>query len=152
MDFDTSLLQCLQDAEDIPLNVNNYRQQLDVPIISAIDNRIADNYVLEDMIDFINQYGANNFCKVYEEYVETLEEYPCEVVGVFIEEFGIQSVNYFDESYRGKHNSKTDYAKAFVKEEYRDDIPGYLEVDWEATFDNLDVVITQGGYVFYTRF
>ena len=136
------------------LTVENYRQQLDVPYISAIDNRIAENYALDDMIGFINEYGADNFYNLYEQYVETGEEYSYDAVDAFIEEFGIQSFNNvsFQDAYRGQWESKAQYAEQYVSDCYAVELPGFVEVDWEATFDNLDEVFTAEGYVFNSQF
>ena len=134
------------------LTVENYRQQLDVPYISAIDNRIAENYHLDDMIDFINQYGADNFYNLYEDYVKTSEDHSYEVVDVFIEEFGIQYINKFEDAYRGQWDSKAEYAEHYVTDCYSVDLPSFVKVDWDATFDNMNEVFTQDGYVFDTQF
>jgi len=136
------------------LTVENYRQQLDVPYLSAIDNRIAENYCLDDMIDFINEYGADNFYNLYEDYCELGEQSSYEAVDAFIEEFGIHTLtsSAFGDSYRGQWDSKAQYAEQYTTDCYSVDIPGFVEIDWEATFDNLDVTITEDGYVFYTQF
>lgn len=136
------------------LTVENYRQQLDVPYLSAIDNRIAENYYLDDMIDFINEHGADNFYNLYEDYCELGEQSSYEAVDAFIEEFGIHTLtsSAFEDAYRGQWESKADYAENYVTDCYSIDLPGFLEIDWEATFDNLDVTITENGYVFDTQF
>jgi hypothetical protein len=136
------------------LTVENYRQQLDVPYISAIDNRIVENYALDDMIDFINQYGADNFYNLYEEYVETAEDHSYGAVDAFIEEFGIHTFNAsaFQDAYRGQWDSKAQYAENYVTDCYSVELPGFVEIDWEASFDNMDEVFTQDGYVFNTQF
>jgi len=135
------------------ITVENYRQELDVPYISAIDNRIAENYCLDDMIDFINEYGADNFYNLYEDYCEMGEQSSYDAVDAFIEEFGIQSFNTsnFEDAYCGQYDSKADYAESYVTDCYSVELPCFLEIDWEATFDNLDEVFCN-GYVFNTQF
>jgi hypothetical protein len=32
------------------------------------------------------------------------------------------------------------------------EVPSFVEVDWEATFDNLDFVMSDDGYVFNKQF
>lgn len=46
---------------------------------------------------------------------------------------------------------KGDYAEDFVSSCYCLDIPGFVEVDWENTFDNLDCVYSN-GFVFDSQF
>lgn len=136
------------------ITVENYRQELDVPYISAIDNRIAENYYLDDMIDFINEHGADNFYNLYEDYCEMGEEYSYDAVDAFIEEFGIHTFrsSAFQDAYRGQWESKEQYAENYVTDCYSVELPGFVEVDWEATFDNMDEVFTAEGYVFNTQF
>lgn len=135
------------------LTVENYRQELDVPYISAIDNRIAENYYLGDMIDFINEHGADNFYNLYEDYCEMGEQSSYDAVDAFIEEFGIQSFNTsnFEDAYRGQWESKADYAESYVTDCYSVELPSFVEVDWEATFDNMEESFCN-GYVFSNQF
>lgn len=136
------------------ITVENYRQELDVPYLSAIDNRIAENYYLDDMIDFINEHGADNFYNLYEDYCEMGEEYSYDAVDAFIEEFGIHTfrASAFQDAYRGQWESKADYAEQYVSDCYNVELPGFVEVDWEATFDNMNEVFTAEGYVFNSQF
>ena len=136
------------------ITVENYRQELDVPYISAIDNRIAENYCLDDMIDFINEYGADNFYNLYEDYCEMGEQSSYDAVDAFIEEFGIHTFNAskFEDAYRGQWDSKAQYAENYVTDCYSVELPCFVEVDWEATFDNMNEVFTAKGYVFNTQF
>ena len=121
---------------------------------TKIDELKAENYYDEDMFDFINQYGNNSFLKFYEQYVQNSEDYCYEAVDAFIEEFGLYSLvgDNFQDAYRGQYDSKADYAESYVSDCYVVDLPGFLEINWEASFNNLDVVFNSNGYVFDTQF
>ena len=121
---------------------------------NKFDELKEDNYAVDDMIDFINEYGQENFFNLYEEYVAIGEEYSYDAVDAFIEEFGIQSFTQdaFTDSYRGEYESKGDYAHDFVTDCYSTELPSFVEIDWDATFDNLEDVVFCNGYVFLTQF
>ena len=120
---------------------------------NKFDELKEDNYAVDDMIDFINEYGQENFFNLYEEYVTIGEEYSYDAVDAFIEEFGIQSFTQdnFIDSYRGEYESKGDYAHDYVTGCYSTELPGFVEIDWDATFDNMDEVFCN-GYVFNSQF
>lgn len=137
----------------VQITVENYREQLDVPTISTIDNLIADNHYINDMIDFINEHGAANFFNYYEEYVEQGEDYSYSAVDVFVDEFGIENVQYFQDAYQGSYSSEEDFAEDFINGVYGD-VPAYLVVDWTATWEqNLQYDFTfNNGFVFNKNF
>ena len=116
-----------------------------------ISELVENNYHDEDIYDFIEQYGEDKFVEFYEDYCELGEEYNYEAVDAFIEEFGIQSLGGFEDAYQGEWSSKGQYAENYVTDCYTTDLPGFVEVDWEATFDNMDCVYVD-GFVFDTQF
>ena len=117
------------------------------------DELKADSYAVDDMIEFIQEHGQDSFFDCYEDYVTIGEEYDYKAADAFIEEFGIQSFTQdaFNDAYRGQYDSKADYAYDYVNDVYGVELPGFVEVDWEATFDNLDEVFCN-GYVFNSQF
>ena len=122
--------------------------------MDKIEELLEDSYALEDIVEFIDANSEEDFRTYYEEYVVVGEEYSYEAVDAFIEEFGLQSFTQsnFEDAYRGQWESKAQYAENYVSDCYVVDLPGFLEIDWEASFDNLDVTITEDGYVFETQF
>ena len=121
---------------------------------TLFDELKADSYHDEDMIEFIQEHGQENFLDRYVDYVAVGEEYDYEAVDAFIEQFGIQSFTQdaFHCAYRGQYDSKADYAYDYVNDVYSIDFPGFVEVDWDATFDNLQDVAFSNGYVFNKQF
>ena len=132
----------------------NYKEVYEQETVSKIEELLEDSYALEDIVEFIDANSEEDFRKYYEEYVVAGEEYSYEAVDAFIEEFGLQSFTQsnFEDAYRGQWESKAQYAENYVSDCYVVDLPGFLEIDWEASFDNLDVTITEDGYVFDTQF
>jgi hypothetical protein len=132
----------------------NYKEVYSQETVDKIEELIAESYCLEDIIDFIDENSEANFRSYYQNYVEIGKEYSYEAVDAFIDQFGIHSLvgDNFQDSYRGQYDSKADYAESYVSECYVVDLPSFLEIDWEASFDNLDVVFSSNGYVFGTQF
>jgi hypothetical protein len=132
----------------------NYKEVYEQETVDKIEELLEDSYALEDIVEFIDANSEEDFRKYYEEYVVVGEEYSYEAVDAFIEEFGLQSFTQsnFEDAYRGQWESKAQYAENYVSDCYVVDLPGFLEIDWEASFDNLDVTITEDGYVFDNQF
>jgi len=132
----------------------NYKELYSQETVDKIEELIADSYALDDIVDFIAETSEESFRSYYQTYVETGEEYSYEAVDAFIEEFGLHSLvgDNFQDAYRGQYDSKADYAEQYVSECYSVEVPSFVEVDWEATFNNMDVVMSDAGYVFDTQF
>ena len=132
----------------------NYKEVYSQETVDVIEELIAESYCLEDIVEFIDANSEADFCNFYEEYVTVGEEYSYGAVDAFIEEFGLHSFTSsgFEDAYRGQNDSKADYAESYVSDCYVVDLPSFLEIDWEASFNNLDVVFSKDGYVFDNQF
>jgi len=132
----------------------NYKEVYSQETVDKIEELIAESYCLEDIVEFIDANSEADFCNFYEEYVTVGEEYSYGAVDAFIEEFGLHSFTSsgFEDAYRGQYDSKADYAESYVSDCYVVDLPSFLEIDWEASFNNLDVVFSKDGYVFDNQF
>lgn len=132
----------------------NYKEVYSQETVDKIDELLEDSYSLEDIVEFIDANSEADFRTYYEEYVVVGEEYSYGAVDAFIEEFGLHvfTQSNFQNAHRGQYDSKADYAEQYTSDVYCVELPSFVEVDWEATFDNLDVTITEDGYVFNTQF
>ena len=132
----------------------NYKEVYEQETVSKIEELLEDSYSLEDIVEFIDANSEADFRTYYEDYVTVGEEYSYEAVDAFIEEFGLHSFtpSAFEDAYCGQHDSKADYAEQYASDVYSVEVPSFVEVDWEATFENLDVVFNVNGYVFNTQF
>jgi len=132
----------------------NYKEVYSQETVNKIEELLADSYALEDIVEFIDENSEAKFRSYYQNYVEIGEEYSYEAVDDFIDQFGIHSLvgDNFQDAYRGQYDSKADYAESYVSDCYVIDLPSFLEIDWEASFDNMDVVFSSNGYVFDTQF
>ena len=131
-----------------------YKEVYSQETVDKIEELVEETYCLEDIIEFIDANSEADFRNFYEEYVTVGENYSYGAVDAFIEEFGLESLtsDRFQDAYYGHYECKADFAEQYVSDCYGDCFPSFIEVDWEATFENLGYAFTEDGYVFDTQF
>jgi hypothetical protein len=132
---------------------DNYKEVFATETVEKIEELLEDNYCLEDILEFIDQNTEEDFRDYYEEYVTAGEDYGYSAVDAFIEEFGLDCVSSFTESYQGEYSSEAQFAEQFC-EDMGYEVPSFVIVDWQATFDyNLQYDYSYvNGYVFNKNF
>lgn len=116
-----------------------------------------EGYPLDDIRDFIDNYGAAAFVDGHYETWEQITDQlgvGNEVVEAFVEEFGINSIDGFEDSYQGTYRNGAEFAQELVEGGWSmDNIPGFVEIDWEATWENLSQDYTEvDGHIFNNHF
>jgi antirestriction protein len=130
----------------------NYKEVFAAETVEFIDGLLEDNYALDDILEFVDQYSESDLVSYYVEYVEQGENLGYDVVDTFVGYHGISYVEYSAEAYRGTYDSEADFAEEFTNE--IGDVPFYVVVDWQATWDqNLrhDFNFVD-GFVFHSNF
>ncbi len=119
-----------------------------------IDELVDDGNEIEVLEDFIKEHGESNFNDYVEEYLQAVEEYDEEVVESFLEIFNIEDIGSLSDAYQGQYDSGAEFAQSIVNDCYTMDMPSWVEVDWKATWDNLDYDYTEGsgGHIFSQNF
>ena len=113
----------------------NYKETLNAQTVEFIDERLDENYALDDMLEFIDVHNEDDFCNFYEEYVRCGESIGYEAVDALIEEMGDMSyIDCCDERYRGHYHNEAEFAEEFYNEVYGE-VPSFLVIDWEATWE-----------------
>ena len=83
---------------------------------------------------------------------ELLEDYPAAAIEEFIEYFGEGSIDSFTDAYQGEM-SGAEFAEQLTTDCYCLDIPSFVCVDWEATWQQLCYDYDeQDGYIFASNF
>lgn len=114
----------------------NYKECCLQETVDKIDELLEENYALDDMLEFIDTHNEGDFVAYYEEYVRCGEAIGYDAVDAYIKEMGdISYVDNCDEQYQGCYSSEADFAEEFYNEVYGD-VPSFLVVDWEATWDS----------------
>ena len=117
------------------------------------------NWEYNDMCDFIENYGETEFLTYYETYHRLVDDYGQNLVDEFAQEFDVDSVDHFEDMYQGQYNSGADFAKQIATDcgyikSYQGDLPSWIEIDWEKTWDNLSYDYTEliGGHIFNNNY
>jgi len=113
----------------------SYKEMLSADTVEKIDELIDENYALDDMLEFIDNYNENDFVAYYEEYVRCGESIGYDAVDALIGEMGsVSDIEGCDERFRGWYESEADFAEEYYSDLY--DVPCALVVDWQATYDS----------------
>ncbi len=111
----------------------SYQEMLNAETVEKIDELLDEQYSLEDMLTFIDEYNERAFINNYEEYVRCGEAIGYEAVDALASEMGIDYITDCDERYQGHYHSEADFAEEFYSELY--EVPSALVIDWQATWD-----------------
>lgn len=89
-----------------------------------------------------------------EEYDRLCANYAEDAVKAFIELYGEDNLEYFEEAYHGYYDSEEDFAEQYSNDVYGVDVPSFLVIDWAATWNcslryDFDY---ENGYVFNKNF
>ena len=89
----------------------------------------------------------------YQEQIdELLEDYDADAIAAFIELYGEENLESFTDAYQGEM-SGAEFAEQLTTDCYCLDIPAFVCVDWEATWQQLCYDYDeQDGYIFCSNF
>ena len=83
---------------------------------------------------------------------ELLEDYDSEAIQEFIDYFGEDMLESFTDAYQGEMTG-AEFAEQLVTDCYCLDIPSFVCIDWEATWEELRYDFTElGDYIFAQNF
>ena len=125
-------------------------------VTELFNELVDDGHDADELQAFIDEYGKSQFVDYIEEYLQAVDEYNEEVVESFLEIFDIDSIGNLSESYQGQYDSGAEFAEQLAQDccEVPRDMSGWIEVDWKASWDNLDYDYTEGsgGHIFSQNF
>jgi hypothetical protein len=77
--------------------------------------------------------------EISEEYQKTYDrlcnDYGQDAVDTFVEIYSEEDLDNFEDAYQGQYESERDFAKQFTTDVYGLDIPSFVVIDWQATWD-----------------
>ncbi|UNH61134.1 hypothetical protein SSZBM1_17 [Synechococcus phage S-SZBM1] len=127
---------------------SSYKEFLSANAVEKIDELLEDNYSLEDILEFIDNYNEDDFVNYYEEYVRCGEAIGYDAVDALIGENGnLSCIEDCDERYQGMYSDEAEFAEERTTQDYN--IPDCVVVDWQATWDRhfyYDHTSCNGGY------
>ena len=68
-------------------------------------------------------------------YDELCNRYGADAVDAFLEIYDEDDLNSFEDAYQGSYDSEADFAEQFTTDCYGLDIPSFVVVDWQATWE-----------------
>ena len=107
-----------------------------------------------DMVDFIKEYGEKKFRDYYEDYYRAVDDLGEDIVNAFIEVFYIESIGNIEESYQGQMTG-AEFAEQIASDcgYVKDNLPSWIEINWEKTWDNLSYDYTEiDGHIFNNNY
>ena len=111
------------------------------------------NWEYNDMCDFIETYGEDDFINNYETYHRLVEDYGQGVVDEFMEDYDIEN---FEDMYQGQYESGAEFAEQICQDcGYTTNTPHWIVIDWERTWEaNLrhDYIELGEGHIFSANY
>jgi hypothetical protein len=132
----------------------NYKEVFAIETVEKIDELLEDNYDLDDILEFVDQNSEKDLVSFYEEYCSAGEKIGYDVVDAFVNHHGISNSEYAEDAFRGVYHDEATFTEEVITEVYGYDIPAYVVVDWQATWEqnlryDYDFI---DGYVFSSSF
>ena len=116
-----------------------------------IKELIEDGHDKDEMKEFIETHGNSDFLCYYEDYARMVDEYDQWTVDSFLEVFDLMDIEHLQDAYNGHNSSGAEFAQSMVSDfgYVTHDLPYWIEIDWEKTWDNLSYDYTESnGYIF----
>lgn len=145
------------DGSFVPTELTNaqWLQQLPEHVLPKVTELVADEgYPVADIREFIEAYGYKHFLNGnYETWSTLTEDYDAEAIEAFIEDFGIECIDSFEDAYCGQYGDIRE-AVEMLLEIYEVEVPDFVVIDYDATWNaNLRHDYTfEGGFLFNRNF
>ena len=100
---------------------------------------LLENVVDEDLAsEFLKEYDEDQFVEYYEQYETLVNDYGKGLVDEYIEYYFLDAIDHFEDAYSGEYESGADFAEQIASDcgYISRDFPSWIEIDWQATWDN----------------
>ena len=104
--------------------------------IELIDELVADGNDHDVLENFIEEHGESNFNDYIEEYLQAVDEHGEDAIAAFLDIFNIEDIGNFTDAYQGRYDSGAEFAESLVSDCCSMDMPSWVEIDWQKTWDN----------------
>ena len=132
----------------------SYSEETQTQIEEFLENTFG--WDEDELVDFIEEHGEEKFKLYFEEYADMVDDIGIDVVSSFLNVFDIDSISSCRDAYQGRFDSGAEFAQNLA-EDFGDvprDMPSWIEIDWKASWDNLDYdyVESDNGHIFSQNF
>ena len=114
------------------VEMNDYSKETQ----DLIDELVDEGNEIEILNDFITEYGESYFQSYVEDYLQAVDQYDEDAVAAFLDIFDIDSIGSLSDAHQGEYESGAEFAESLVSDCYSMEMPSWVEVDWQATWDN----------------
>ena len=105
-------------------------------VTELFNELVDDGNDADDLQAFIDEHGKSYFLTYIEDYLQAVDEYGEDVVSAFLDIFDIDSIGSLSDAYQGNYDDGASFAESLVSECYSMEMPSWVEVDWQKTWDN----------------
>ena len=109
-------------------------------------------------LEFIEEHGEKDFAEYYEQYETLVEEYGQWLVDAYVDDYGTNGIEYFEEAYQGEYEGGAEFAEQMASDcgYISRDMPSWVEIDWQATWENLsydyhEIIIPDSRVVIFSN-
>ena len=128
----------------------SYSEETQTQIEEFLEN--TWNWDEDQLVDFVERFGEDKFKTDFEEYADMVDDIGIDIVEAYLENFDIADVSSCRDAYQGQYESGAEFAQQMAEDcgDVPRNMPRWIEVDWEASWDNLtvDYVECGDGYFF----
>ena len=132
----------------------SYSEETQTQIEEFLEN--TWNWDEDELVAFVERFGEEKFKLYFEEYADMVDDIGIGVVEAFLDVFDIENVSSCRDAYMGCYESGAEFAQQIAEDcgDVPRDMPSWIEIDWKASWDNLDYdyVECSDGHIFSQNF
>ena len=132
----------------------SYSEETQTQIEAFLENTFG--WDEDELVDFIETYGEQKFKTDFEDYAAMVDDLGIDVVSAFLNVFDIENVSSCRDAYMGCYENGAEFAQNIAEDcgDVPRNMPSWIEIDWEASWDNLtyDYVESNDGHIFSQNF
>ena len=111
-----------------------------MPVMKEETKELLEDVMDEDLaLEFLKEYDEDQFAEYYEQYETLVSDYGQGLVDEYIEYYFLDAIDHFEDAYSGEYESGSEFAEQMVSDlgYVNNNIPSWVEIDWQSTWDNL---------------
>ena len=132
----------------------SYSEETQTQIEEFLENTFG--WDEDELVAFVERFGEEKFKLYFEEYADMVDDIGIGVVESFLDNFDIAGISSCRDAYMGCYESGAEFAQQIAEDcgDVPRDMPSWIEIDWEASWDNLsyDYVESTDGHIFSQNF
>ena len=132
----------------------SYSEETQTQIEEFLENTFG--WDEDELVAFVERFGEEKFKLYFEEYADMVDDIGIGVVESFLDNFDIADISSCRDAYQGQYENGAEFAQQLAEDccEVPRDMSSWIEIDWEASWDNLtyDYVESNDGHIFSQNF